>query len=223
MSNGSRATIEAVLFKPAAGGGFVFQAPKPWLFGEAHNYLVNEAQKAEILTIMTPNVPVWRRAAIIGAFVLGPVLWALAIATLMWAVSDHDEPTGGEVMVMVILIAGPILLAMFLAIAWSVQVQRAKLAPLIAQLAPTEQQITKADQRRGMAQSMSFRSILVVVLLLGASALISAFALGMRMMQHTLFTASTVLIVVNLAVPLVVIAFYSGMALRKAEQAREKA
>ena len=82
MSNGSRATIEAVLFKPAAGGDFVFQAPKPWLFGEAHNYLVNEAQKAEILTIMAPNVPVWRRAAIIGAFVLGPVLWALAIATL---------------------------------------------------------------------------------------------------------------------------------------------
>jgi hypothetical protein len=40
------------------------------------------------------------------------------------------------------------------------------------------------------------------------------------MMQHTLFTVSTALIVVNLAPPLVVIATYSAMALRKAEQPR---
>src|ERR1700691_5658264 len=60
MSNSSRDTVEAIIFKPAAGGGFVFQAPKPWLFGEARNYLVNEAQKAEILTVMAPNAPAWR-------------------------------------------------------------------------------------------------------------------------------------------------------------------
>ena len=126
-------------------------------------------------------------------------------------------------MVMVILIAGPIFLALFLAIAWSTQARLAKLAPVIAQLAPTQQQITKADQRRGMARSMSSRAILLVILLFGASALISAFALGMRMMQHTLFTASSVPIVFNVVMPLVVIAIYSAMALRKAGERREKA
>jgi hypothetical protein len=74
MSNSRRDTIEAVFFKPAAGGGFVFQAPKPWLFGEAHHYLVNETQKTEILTIIAPNVPAWRRRAIVGAFSLIPLL-----------------------------------------------------------------------------------------------------------------------------------------------------
>src|SRR5271163_2110076 len=130
MGDSSRETIEAVLFKPAAGGGFVFQAPKPWLFGQARNYLVNEAQKAEILTIMAPAMPPWRRAALIGAFILGPVLWALAIATLMWAVSDHDEPTGGDVAMMIVLIAVPILLALYLAIVSTTQGKLAKLAPM---------------------------------------------------------------------------------------------
>jgi ABC-type spermidine/putrescine transport system permease subunit II len=52
---------------------------------------------------------------------------------------------------------------------------------------------------------------------------VSAFALGMRMMQHTLFNASTLLIVVNLALPLVVLATYSAMASRKADQRRGNA
>ena len=154
MSNSSRDTIEAVVFKPAAGGGFVFQAPKPWLFGEAHHYLVNEAQKTEILTIIAPNVPAWRRNAIIGAFILCPLLWAIAIATLMWAVSDHDELTGRDAVEMIVLILIPLLLALFLAIAWTEQAKLAKLAPLIARLPPTEEQITAADKRRGMTRSI---------------------------------------------------------------------
>jgi MFS family permease len=223
MSNSSRDAIEAVLFKPAAGGGFVFQAPKPWLFGKAHNYLANEAQKAEILTIMAPNVPVRRRGAIIGAFILGPVLWALAIATLIWAISDHDEPTAGDGVVIIILVAVPILLALFLALAWSAQAQLAKLTPLIARLQPTEEQITAAYQRRGMARSMSFRALLTIIVLFSVSALISAFTLGMRMAHHTLFTGSTVLIVINLVIPLVGVAAYFAMALLKAAQGRESA
>jgi hypothetical protein len=223
MSNSNRDRIEAIIFKPAAGGGFVFLAPKPWLFGESHNYLVNEEQKAEILTVMAPNAPAWRRIAIIGAFILGPVLWAAAIATLMFAVSDHDEPSVGDVAVMIILVAVPILLALFLALAWSAQAVLAKLAPLIARLRPTEEKITAADLRRGMARSMSFRALLLIIVLFGINALISAFALGMRMAQHTLFTGSTVLIIVNLVMPLGMIATYSAMALRKAEQGREKA
>jgi hypothetical protein len=148
------------------------------------------------------------------------VLWALAIATLMWAVSDHDEPTVGEAVAMIILVAVPILLALFLTFAWSAQALLAKLAPLIARLRPSEEQITAADLRRGMTRSISFRAMLTIVVLGGLGALMSAFALGMRTAQHTLFSGSTVLIVVNLALPLVLIATYSAMALRKAEQGR---
>ena len=90
-----------------------------------------------------------------------PVAWILGVTMLMWAISDHDEPTGGDVVAIMLFGAAPAPLGLFLAVAWSAQVQLAKLAPVIAQLTPTEEQITAADQRRGMARSMSFRAILV--------------------------------------------------------------
>ena len=46
------AEIEAVLFKQF-GSGYVFLAPNPCVFGRSSRYLVNEAQKAEILAIIT--------------------------------------------------------------------------------------------------------------------------------------------------------------------------
>jgi hypothetical protein len=223
MSNSGRDAIEATSFKPAAGGGFVFRAPKPWLFGEAHNYLVDEAQKAEILTAMAPNVSALRRTAMLVALVLGPVLWAIAVATLMWAGSPHEEPTAGEMGTMIILIVVPVFAALYLVVATSAQATLAKLAPLIARLRPTEEQITAADLRRGIMKSMSLRAILSINAMFGASALIWAFALGMRVAQHHLFAASTVQILFNLSMSLVVIAIYSAMALRKAQEGRETA
>jgi hypothetical protein len=75
----------------------------------------------------------------------------------------------------------------------------------------------------GMARSMSFRAMLIIILLFGVSALMSAFTLGMRMANHTLFTGSTVLTVVNVAIPLVGVATYFAMALLKAKQGRVRA
>jgi hypothetical protein len=47
-------------------GGYVYRAPNARLFGFRNQYLVNEAQKAEILAIFkTPTqliLPIWRRA-----------------------------------------------------------------------------------------------------------------------------------------------------------------
>ncbi len=155
MSSSGRDTIEAAYFKPTTGG-FVFQAPKPWVFGEAHHYLVTEVQKAEILSIMVPDVPAWRRAAIIGALIFGPVFLVLLVATLLWAAGAHDEPTVGVLILMFILIAGLLLLTLFVIAAWSAQVHLANLAPLIAQLAPTGERITAADRRHGTARTTSF-------------------------------------------------------------------
>ena len=62
--------------------------------------------------------------------------------TLLWAISDHDEPTLGEAMAMMFLILVPILGALFLAVAWSAQVKLAKLAPLIGALQSTDERIS---------------------------------------------------------------------------------
>jgi hypothetical protein len=62
--------------------------------------------------------------------------------------------------------------------------------------------------------------MLAVIVLCGLSSLVSAFALGMRLSEHTLFSASSIPPVVNLVIMLGIIALYCGMALRKAEQHR---
>jgi hypothetical protein len=218
----NRDAIEAMSFKPAAGGLFVFRAPRPWLFGKKSNYLADEAQKAEILTAMTRNVSAGRRAAVTGALVLGCVLWAIAVSLLMWAISSHEEPTASELVIMSIMIVGPVIAALYLGLVLSVKATLAKVAPLIARLQPTDEQIIRADLRCGMMKSTSLRAMLLINLLFGASALIWALVLGMRLASHKLVAAPTALVLFNLVMSLVVIGIYSRMALRKASEGQKK-
>jgi MFS family permease len=217
----NRDAIEAMSFKATAGGLFVFRAPKPWLFGKTSNYLADEAQKAEILTAMTRNVSAGRRAVVIGALLLGCVLWAIAVSLLMWAISSHEEPTARELVIMSLLIAGPVIAALYLGLALSVKATLAKIAPLIARLQPTDEQITRADLRRGIMKSTSLRAMVLINLLFGASALIWALVLGMRMANHRLVAAPTALVLFDLVMSLVVIGIYSTMALRKASEGQK--
>jgi hypothetical protein len=87
-----RNSIESRRFKPVPGG-FVFQAPNPWVFGASRHYLLNAAQKSEILARMTP-----RRPILIGALVtMTVILWAVAMSALVWAFgSGHDDPTAKD-------------------------------------------------------------------------------------------------------------------------------
>ena len=157
MRIGARERLRALLDPDPIseiGGGVMPDDPLKFKDSRRYRDRLTQAQKTEILTIIAPNVPAWRRNAIIGAFILCPLLWAIAIATLMWAVSDHDRLTGRDAVEMVILILIPLLLALFLAIAWTEQAKLAKLAPLIARLPSTKEQITAADKRRGMTRSI---------------------------------------------------------------------
>ena len=73
------------------------------VFGGGRNSRVAGAQKAEIVAIMAPDVPAWRPAAVMAALILGPILWVCAATAFVWAVSGHDEPTGGDVIAVLLL------------------------------------------------------------------------------------------------------------------------
>lgn len=214
MRNRSREQLEAMIFKPTAGG-FVYRAPAPWVFGQARNYVVDDAQKSEILAIMMPDMPAWRRAAVIAALIGIPILWVFAVTALMWALSGHDEPTGRDLLALLLLVLVPLVAAAYAALAWNARMKLAKLAPLIARLTPSDDAITNTDLRRGMIRATSFGSLLAVILIFAANALVDAFALGMAVAQHWR-TLSTALVGANLIVALVMIAMYAGMALKKA-------
>jgi hypothetical protein len=222
MRNRSRETIAAMLFKPTTGG-FVFRAPRPWVFGRARNYRVDAAQKAEIIAVMAPEKPAWHQAALIAALILGPVLWVCGMTAFVWAVSGHDEPTGGDVVAVMLLSVVPLLAALYFALAAGAQRQLAKLAPIIARLAPSDEEVTAADLRRGMAHATPFGAMGTIILLFAASALLTAFTLGMDAAQHRLATLPAALVALNLIMSLVVIAAWASVALRKAKGMEEGA
>ncbi len=91
------ATFEAS-FKTVAGG-YVFQAPSPWVFGRGRRYLVNDAQKMELLSLMKPkhlrNLMIW----------LAIALLALAASTVLWAFSGHDQMMTSDALAIFAVIA----------------------------------------------------------------------------------------------------------------------
>jgi hypothetical protein len=76
----ARDMIEATRFKPAAGG-FVFRMPSIWMFGRAEHYLVSEAQKAELLSILAPRRPVLRVLVILLLIALAAGVMVLTVRT----------------------------------------------------------------------------------------------------------------------------------------------
>lgn len=121
----------------AVAGGFAFQCPNPWVFARPRYYLVNEAQKAEILRHLSR----WRIAnlAMIGVLVvtLVAVLLVVQIVPL-----SYGLPFVYAWAALII----PLCLAPHLYLVW-------KLAPIVATLPPTDERITLAEQLSGTATS----------------------------------------------------------------------
>src|SRR5947209_2650492 len=61
--------VRALMFKQVAGG-YVFRAPNPKVFGRSDHYLVDEAQRDQIVATMTPRRPVLLLAVWIAGFFL---------------------------------------------------------------------------------------------------------------------------------------------------------
>jgi hypothetical protein len=107
----SRRQIEAMLFKPVPGG-FVYRAPNPWIFGRADHYVVNEQQKAELLRILVARHPLVRVAVIVAGF----LLWGVAMGTVGWTFSGHEDPTVIDAVIMIVATFAALFLALHLAL-----------------------------------------------------------------------------------------------------------
>lgn len=204
------AEVEAVLFKRAAGG-YVFQAPNPWVFGRSSRYLVNDAQKAELLAIILPRRPIRRIAAI----TVGILLWALAASTIVWAVSAHDQPTASDAFAIFALIAVPIFLALLVALQRNLR----RMRPVLAGAPRTEERITRRELRAAMANAVSLRRSLSIGALWTTTCLLQIFTLVIRNARHPLFddvqsylNFTTAIVAAGLAT------YYLVLAIRKVRQ-----
>jgi hypothetical protein len=145
-----RAVLESISFKPVPGG-FIYRAPKPWLFGPTRHYLTSESQKAEISAIMTPRRPILFQLALWMAF----SLMVAAAGGIVWAFTGHREPTAVDVVAMVALIVVEVF-AGLQALRWR---QMHRLRPVLAGVPLTDERITDSEVRQALAGGVNTMSI----------------------------------------------------------------
>ena len=164
-----RDAIVSAMFRPVPGG-YVFRSPNQsvfgdilynwyYLMGDAPHYLVNEAQKAEIVAIITPRRPILRVIVITIAL----LLWVVAA---MWIVLAFGYGQANLALSDVIVFTGLILVPVVLALQIALWRKLRRLQPVLVGLPRTDERITNRDFRQARANAMSFERLL----LLGAGA-----------------------------------------------------
>ena len=126
-------------------GGYVFRAPNPKVFGRSDHYLVDEAQRDQIVAIMTPRRPGLLLAAWVGGYFL-----AVAAGVVWLSVFAPGFP----VTVLLVLIAA-MLLAAILGLHLAASRNLRRLQPILAGARPTDQRITIAEIRQALNQRLS--------------------------------------------------------------------
>ncbi len=171
--------IEAALFKPTPSG-FIYKAPNPWIFGRADHYVVSAAQKTELLGILVAPRPLLRLAMIIA----GVLLWAVAGGIIGWAFSPHEEPTIGDVVIMIMLTIAGLFLALHLAIRHTLR----RVQPILAGTTRTTAVITASDIRSAMNKAMSFKGAVFAGSMFAVNCAAQLFTLTIRNSRHPLFS-----------------------------------
>ncbi len=162
-------------FQPA-DGGYVFQSPNPWIFGWPRYYLVNEAQKAEIL----PYLGRWRllllltvlaEAVLLGAFI---AFVKLAPATFLRLTAPAFH-FGVGVFAVGMFVLLMLLLSPLIAIP-QLYLNR-RLRPVLATAPRTSQRIAIGDQLPKIASSVSGK--VLALGLVGGICMMGAAAAGL--------------------------------------------
>ncbi len=134
-----------VVFKPVSDG-FVYRAPNAWLFGNRDHYLVNEAQKSEILTIITSSSR--------SVLWLAGISWItmsllLAAGSLLLAHISGFQFRGVSVVLPMIMIVVSAYAAMLI----SRRLLLFRLRPTLDTLTPSNERITNLEERQAIAMA----------------------------------------------------------------------
>jgi hypothetical protein len=148
-----RDQIRLAMFKKVPSG-YVFRAPKPWLFGAASHYLVSEAQKAELVEILTPLRPHQRPAVLVIGPTLGLLLLVVAINGAMGPFFLADPMLG--IALWSVLIVATLALALHIE---NRPMQR-RLQPVLAGLERTDERITNRELRAATENATSVKQSL---------------------------------------------------------------
>lgn len=136
---------EALFFKPVAEG-YVFRAPNPWVFGRGRFFLVNEAQKARLLGILTARSPLAVLMTFLASFL---IMFGASVAAIVF-LAGAGEPGAALFVPMVALV----LLSMYVALLFCVRPTALLVQRQLPELTPTDQRITAADRRAAAGKAV---------------------------------------------------------------------
>ena len=202
--------IELARFKRVAGG-YIFQAPNPWIFGRSSHYLVNDTQKAQLLAIITPRRPMLTVAVITAAI----ALWVVAVAAIVWVFgAGQDQPTGPEMIAMALLTVVPMFLVLVLALRRNLR----RMQPALVGAPLTDERISRQELRQAMAKAMTFRATLLIGAAWVIILLLQIFNLVTSSARHPLFSDAQSFLNVFLVITAAgLAAHYLVIAMRKAK------
>jgi hypothetical protein len=162
-----RAQQTAALFKPVEGG-YVFRAPYQLGLGAVAHYRVDERQKAELADVIAGKHPWGTRVALAFAAIGAVVIAAIAV----FAVSPHKSPTAIDMLAMIALSLVAVAPIFALWRWWKLR----QLAPLLARLPRTDEQITRREMRAAAAAAMSVKQLWALTIVFALAGALNLFA-----------------------------------------------
>jgi hypothetical protein len=145
---------ETLWFKPVPEG-YVFQAPNPWIFARRQRFfLVDEAQKAQLLAVLTARS---QSAALTIRILSFLAMFGASGAAIAFIAGGGDHSLAAFSAILIAM-----LVSMYLAFLIAAGPTR-RVQPLLSGLSPTDQRITAADRRAIAAKQIWLPSRLILV------------------------------------------------------------
>jgi hypothetical protein len=157
-------------FFKKTSGGYLFRAPNPWLFGAGKHYLTDQAQRTEILELGRVRRPVVRALV----FALTIVACPGGSTLLVYLLSGHAEPDGGDIVVIAILTFVSIVARLLIV----TRVRFSRLHPILMRLPRSDQRLRLRDIQPAQVDATSLKTLLVLGAVLTASVVIQAISLA---------------------------------------------
>jgi hypothetical protein len=147
--------IEAASFQPVEGG-YLYEAPSALIFAPGARYIVSEAQKAELLAILTPRRPMLRIVLIVAA-VLALIL---AETVVLRTVLGHDQPTVLDFVKLAIITVAPAYIAGLVLMRRHLR----RLQRILRTAVPTQKRRTILERLQAVVAGMSTKKLVLLAI-----------------------------------------------------------